>query len=111
MAYDNALKNKAEKENQADFMCFHKNLPLVSAFNIERQFTIVYTHDILKKFQGELKGLFYCNVREIHEGTYEVTDSSARKDGRRKQKMFLVDIADGTMVCECSLFYFKGIIC
>jgi hypothetical protein len=116
-------------------MCFQKKLPLVTQLVVEKQFCDAYTHDITRKFQIELKALYFCNVREVHSGirfifllycnamfilfimfiifsgTFSVTDTSLGKDGRRTRKMFLVEFTDSIMECECSLFSFRGIIC
>jgi hypothetical protein len=41
-----------------------------------------------------------------------VTDTLPGKNGQRKMaRMFIVDVHDSLMECECSSFNFRGIIC
>ena len=116
--YDNALRNKAEKEDKSDFACFHTKLPLVTDLHIEKQFAEVYTHDIMKKFQTELRGMSYCNVQLLRNFgatyIYEVVELVLARDNISRCPVKLsVDINEdeGRVQCLCSLFNFKGIVC
>jgi hypothetical protein len=59
--YENALKDKVEKEIMADFNSFHSTIPCITHFDIEKQFQSVYTNVKFKEFQEELTHMMYCD--------------------------------------------------
>jgi zinc finger SWIM domain-containing protein 3 len=50
--YDNALKDKIEKENNADFNSFNRIIPCVSYFGFESQFQKAFTNAKFQEFQA-----------------------------------------------------------
>jgi hypothetical protein len=50
--YDNALKDKIEKENNADFNSFNRIIPWVSYFGFESQFQKAFTNAKFQEFQA-----------------------------------------------------------
>ncbi|CAL5392564.1 unnamed protein product [Camellia sinensis] len=116
--YDNALKSKVEKESKANLDSFNYTLPMITSLSIEKQFQMVYTNDIFKLFQDELRGLMYCNASFVKtEGsiaTFEVTESVLGKDGVSWKEMeyeVLYNETECKVQCLCHLFEFKGILC
>ena len=58
--YDNALKDKVEKEVHADTRSLSTTIPCVTPHVIEKQFQENYTNDKFKEFQKEMINLMYC---------------------------------------------------
>lgn len=116
-SYDNVLKSKVEKEQHADFASCNSVIPLFTYFPIEKQFQDVYTNEMFKKVQEELRGLMYCNSMLLKtEGTlctYQVTDHVENKDGWKENIKFDVyfDKNEKDIKCICHLFEFRGILC
>ena len=65
--YENALRNKVEKETRADADSFSKQIPTVTHYMLERQIQKVYTLSKFKEFQGELVGKIYCEIEKYQE--------------------------------------------
>lgn len=119
--YDNALRDKTEKETLADFACYGKNLPPVSGLQVEKQYIEVYTHEIVKKIQKEIKAMISCNVERIEsvgsKTIYAVTDYNydhhKAEDEESSLLILRVKIDDDNEVvdCICNFYYFKGYPC
>ncbi|XP_059649566.1 protein FAR-RED IMPAIRED RESPONSE 1-like [Cornus florida] len=116
--YDSALKSKAEEENKADFASFYCTIPTITLLPIEKQFQSVYTNDIFKHFQDELRGLIYCYTfvlkREGSVSTFEVRERKVGKDGVSWKELtyeIFYNAADCQVRCSCHLFEFRGILC
>ncbi|XP_048533275.1 protein FAR-RED IMPAIRED RESPONSE 1-like isoform X1 [Triticum urartu] len=63
--YENALRDKVEKENIADFNSFNSTIPCITHFDIEKQFQSIYTNSKFKEFQEELTHKMYCDRKLI----------------------------------------------
>ncbi|KAK9273408.1 hypothetical protein L1049_018218 [Liquidambar formosana] len=115
--YDQALKRKVENESLADSSSFNSKIPLISHFGFEKQFQEVYTNDIFKQFQSEIRGMVYCNVSFVgsdgHVSTFQVSDVSKGEDGITKKVVYNVQYNEDQfeVLCLCRLFEFMGIIC
>ena len=57
-----ALQAKCEKEAQAQFVCAHKKLNLLTLFVYEQQLGETYTLNMFKKCQEEIFNTMYCEV-------------------------------------------------
>ncbi|XP_024636609.2 protein FAR-RED IMPAIRED RESPONSE 1-like [Medicago truncatula] len=114
--YDNALKDKIEKENMADFSSFNRIIACISHFGFESQFQKAYTNAKFKEFQVEVASMMYCHAFferiEAMNLTYCVTESKKVFD-EVKDIMFKVffNEKDFEIRCTCCLFEFKGILC
>ncbi|XP_057440803.1 protein FAR1-RELATED SEQUENCE 5-like [Lotus japonicus] len=114
--YDNALKDKAEKEYEADFRSFHTVVPCGSNSYIERQFQQEYTHSKFNEVQAEFRAKMNCYVCSITIDSpiciYEVMEEM-HVVGRLKEGVFRVvfNRNDHDIKCTCLLFQFRGIIC
>jgi zinc finger SWIM domain-containing protein 3 len=60
--YDNALKDKVEKESKADFDSFNTIIACISRFGFESQFQKSFTNEKFKELQTEIASLMYCNA-------------------------------------------------
>ncbi|GJX29873.1 FAR-RED impaired response 1-like protein isoform X1 [Tanacetum coccineum] len=115
--YDNALKNKIEKENKADFDSLNSSYKLITGFYFERQFHECYTNAIFKLFQDKLRGMLFCNysLLKTYDTTsvYHVTDIVERKHGLKKRVVYNVsyNVVGCDIKCSCHLFEFRGIVC
>ncbi|XP_022894740.1 protein FAR1-RELATED SEQUENCE 6-like [Olea europaea var. sylvestris] len=116
--YDSAMKSKIMKENNADFASLNSCNPTITNYLIEKQFQKIYTNEIFKLFQDELRGLIFCNASFVMTeeliSVFEVTETILGKDGMFSKEMkfeVLFNEADCKVQCLCHLFEFKGILC
>jgi zinc finger SWIM domain-containing protein 3 len=114
--YDNALKDKIEKENNADFNSFNRIIPCVSYFGFESQFQKAFTNAKFQEFQAEVGAMMYCHAsfERINgfSSTFCVTETKIVFD-KVKDIMYMVSFneKDFEIQCTCCLFEFKGILC
>lgn len=116
--YEIALQSKYEKEAQADYESFNKGRNLVSKFYMEEQLFELYTHNMFKEFQEELKATMYCNVSLVKEdgpvSTFEIKESIFLEDGNvveYKGLEVIYSLEDQEIQCLCGSFQFRGILC
>ncbi|XP_022891883.1 protein FAR1-RELATED SEQUENCE 5-like [Olea europaea var. sylvestris] len=91
--YEQALRNKVEKEFQADFKSF-------SQMEVQEEFT----------------GKMYCSLVSFSDGvsgaTYEVREDVIHDEHSRKKAFFFTFQRDKCEIsCSCQNFEFRGIIC
>ncbi|XP_022892296.1 protein FAR1-RELATED SEQUENCE 5-like [Olea europaea var. sylvestris] len=114
--YERALRNKVEKEFQADFKSFSQMVPCATTYEMEKQFQSVYTISKFREVQAEFTGKVYCDLISASQGhfgmTYEVREDVVCGN-RRTKKTFRVVLQKDTcdITCSCHLFEFRGIIC
>ncbi|KAK7255914.1 hypothetical protein RIF29_29342 [Crotalaria pallida] len=114
--YDNALRDKAEKEFDADFRSMDTIIPCGSSSPIEKQFQQEYTHAKFVEVQSEFRGKMNCAaLLKSFDGTiatYEVFEEMTVGDKTRNQ---ILDVAfnrdNHDISCQCFLFEFRGIMC
>uniref|UniRef100_A0A2N9EMN5 Protein FAR1-RELATED SEQUENCE n=1 Tax=Fagus sylvatica TaxID=28930 RepID=A0A2N9EMN5_FAGSY len=70
--FENAMRNKVEKEILSDFECFKGKLECSSSSPMEKQFQEAYTHEIFKRVRIEFSGRQGCIVNELVRGGDEV---------------------------------------
>ncbi|XP_051206829.1 protein FAR1-RELATED SEQUENCE 6-like [Lolium perenne] len=117
--YENALRDKVEKENISDFNSFKSTIPCVTHFDIEKQFQSAYTNSKFKEFQEQLTNKMYCERKLIQkEGTiemYEITEDVLidAETGWRKDVVYhaYFNVEDFEVKCSCRHFEFRGIFC
>jgi zinc finger SWIM domain-containing protein 3 len=117
--YENALRDKVEKEILADFSSFHSTIPCITHFDVEKQFQSVYTNSKFKEFQEELTNIMYCDRTMIQkEGaieTYKIIEDVLidKEEGWRKDYVYHVyfNAEEFEVKCSCRHFEFRGIIC
>nr|XP_017227596.1 PREDICTED: protein FAR1-RELATED SEQUENCE 5-like [Daucus carota subsp. sativus] len=119
--YDNALKDKVEKEVNADTRSLSTTIPCVTPHAMEKQFQENYTNDKFKEFQKEIVNVMYCECMMLQSDeaifNYQVEEIQYVGDSQtlRTVKYNVVFIKDMELEyevkCECRLFEFRGIIC
>uniref|UniRef100_A0A2N9GLQ3 MULE transposase domain-containing protein n=1 Tax=Fagus sylvatica TaxID=28930 RepID=A0A2N9GLQ3_FAGSY len=70
--FENAIRNKVEKEILSDFECFKGKLECSSSSPMEKQFQEAYTHEIFKRVRIEFSGRQGCILKELVRGGDEV---------------------------------------
>ncbi|KAA8525807.1 hypothetical protein F0562_007662 [Nyssa sinensis] len=114
--YENALKDKVQKETQEDFNCFNSWLPCITHYDMEKQFADAYTTAKFKEFQMELTGKIYCSLFPIKEdgssSEYKVLEDVKIGDSQQRVNfMVLLNGKDCEVKCNCRLFESRGILC
>ncbi|XP_017247535.2 protein FAR1-RELATED SEQUENCE 5-like isoform X1 [Daucus carota subsp. sativus] len=119
--YDNALKDKVEKEVHADTRSLSTTIPCVTPHVIEKQFQENYTNDKFKEFQKEMINIMYCECMMLHSAevnfNYQVEEIQYVGDSQIRRTIkynvcFIKEVNDEYDVkYGCRLFEFRGIIC
>ncbi|KAJ6802369.1 protein FAR1-RELATED SEQUENCE 6-like isoform X1 [Iris pallida] len=116
--FEMTLQNKMKKEVQADSESLHKTPLIRSKFYMEEQVSKVYTLNMFKKFQDELKATMYCDVAPTKiDGsnvTFEVKECSYMEEGKRtenKDYEVLFNQEELKVDCICGFFELNGILC
>ncbi|XP_031252418.1 protein FAR1-RELATED SEQUENCE 5-like [Pistacia vera] len=114
--YENALRDKVEKEREADFKSFKSWIPCISTYAIEKQFQDVYTIAKFKEFQQELAAKLYCELssfNEIDSYTEFIIEEDVMVGETHRRVPFVVCFYEATcdVRCNCRLFEFRGILC
>uniref|UniRef100_A0A8I6YBD9 Protein FAR1-RELATED SEQUENCE n=1 Tax=Hordeum vulgare subsp. vulgare TaxID=112509 RepID=A0A8I6YBD9_HORVV len=123
--YENALRDKVEKENKADSKSVQEVIPCITHYDFERQFQAAYTNAKFQEFQEQLRGKIYCYPTMLNkEGllyTFKVREDRKiffeGEDGEIKEKRFISEFTvlfnkvDCNIQCLCRLFEFRGIFC
>lgn len=110
--YDNALRDKIEKEDEVDFWSFSTWIPCVTHFEIEKQFQAVYTNSKFKEFQKEMTGKLYCDISRKANEVYDVTEVVfIEEKSIQVQHKVWFDKEKLDVNCDCRMFEFKGILC
>ncbi|GJN41271.1 hypothetical protein PR202_gn00619 [Eleusine coracana subsp. coracana] len=114
--YENALRDKVEKENIADFHSFKSIVPCINHYDIEKQFQSVYTNSKFQEFQKELtRKIYYYPTFIKKEGAievYQVTEDMRIGD-KRKDVVYdiLLNEEEFEVKCSCHHYEFRGILC
>lgn len=116
--YELVVQSKYEKEVQADIELFHKSPQLITQFYMEEQIGKVYTFEMFKKFQAEIRALIYCVSSLVKvDGqvyTFEVKERIRVKDSKNMENNFyevLYNENESEVRCICCSFQFRGILC
>ncbi|CAH9079516.1 unnamed protein product, partial [Cuscuta europaea] len=100
--YGRALRNKVEKEFQANGNSLSKMIPCVTSFAMEKQVQHVYTLAKFKEFQTQLLDQLYCYVLPSIDGsTFEVRENRVI-NGFDKSSNFIVEYDNSTSKGMCS---------
>ncbi|KAM0871054.1 hypothetical protein ACQ4PT_039624 [Festuca glaucescens] len=123
--YENALRDKVDKENKADSKSFQEVIPCITHYDFERQFQVAYTNAKFQEFQEQLRGKIYCYPAMLNKQgsiyTFRVREDRKiffeGEDGQIKEKRFISEFTvlfnqgDCNVQCLCRLFEFRGILC
>ncbi|XP_031284284.1 protein FAR1-RELATED SEQUENCE 5-like [Pistacia vera] len=83
--YENALRDKVKKENEADFKSIKSSIPCISIYPIEKQFQEAYTTAKFKEFQKELAG-------KLHYEIYSLKDMESKVEYVVKEDVMVGEI-------------------
>jgi hypothetical protein len=109
--FENAMRNKVEKEILLDFECFKDKLECSSSSPLEKQFQEAYTHEIFKRVRIEFSRRQGCIVKEVVRGGEEVKYKI--QDEAETERLFEVrfSCSESLVGCVCRMFKFRGILC
>ncbi|KAK8513441.1 hypothetical protein V6N13_002185 [Hibiscus sabdariffa] len=104
------LEDRYEEEAKADFNAWHETPELKSPSPFEKQISLVYTHEVFKKFQVEVLGAAACHLKKENEdqvpAKYSVKDFEDNQNYMVEWNEFKSDI-----YCSCRSFEYKGYLC
>ncbi|KAK1403916.1 hypothetical protein POM88_003521 [Heracleum sosnowskyi] len=108
--YKVVLEDRYEEQAKGDFDAWHEPPELKSPSPFEKQLSLVYTHEIFKKFQVEVLGAAACHLKKERE--YEGTKSYAVKEFEDNQE-FMVEWNESKaeICCSCRSLEYKGYLC
>ncbi|KAK2651534.1 hypothetical protein Ddye_011390 [Dipteronia dyeriana] len=111
--YENALRDKVEKEKHADFSSLNTQIPCITHYAVEKQFQAVYTNAKFREFQQEVTGKLYCEVslspNNLLSGDFVVNEYVHFGQDNHRSVAFIVHLNE--VNCNCRLFKSKGILC
>ncbi|XP_031284690.1 protein FAR1-RELATED SEQUENCE 5-like [Pistacia vera] len=110
--YENALRDKVEKEKEADFKSFRSWIPCISTYAIEKQFQDAYNIAKFKEFQQELAAKLYCELsssKEIDSYMEFIVEEKMMVGETHHSVPFVVcfNEANCDVRCYCRLFEFR----
>ncbi|XP_062172709.1 protein FAR1-RELATED SEQUENCE 4 isoform X2 [Alnus glutinosa] len=104
------LEDRFEEEAKVNFDAWHETPELKSPSPFEKQMSLVYTHEIFKKFQVEVLGVAACHLKKENEDetktTYTVKDFEDNQNYMVEWNESKSDI-----YCSCRSFEYKGYLC
>lgn len=108
--YKTILEDRYEEEAKADFDAWHETAELKSPSPFEKQMSLVYTHEIFRKFQVEVLGAAACHLKK--ESQDETTTMYTVKDFEDSQN-YVVEWNEtkSDIYCSCRSFEYKGYLC
>ncbi|KAM3693250.1 hypothetical protein ACJW30_08G152000 [Castanea mollissima] len=108
--YREILEDRYEEEAKANFDAWHETPELKSPSPFEKQMSLVYTHEIFKKFQVEVLGAAACHLKKENED--ETTTIYTVKDFEDNQN-YAVEWNESKLdiYCSCRSFEYKGYLC
>ncbi|XP_058189482.1 protein FAR-RED IMPAIRED RESPONSE 1-like [Rhododendron vialii] len=117
--YDNALRKKVQKEDEANAHSLNVRIQKVSPYKFEDQFQQAYTIAKCKEFQEQVALKIGCNlttgpvVNGISEFHIEQDILVGKKKDRSKTCTFLVHFNEESREtnCNCRLFESRGMVC
>ncbi|XVE78849.1 hypothetical protein DITRI_Ditri14bG0011100 [Diplodiscus trichospermus] len=104
------LEDRYEEEAKADFNAWHETPELKSPSPFEKQISLVYTHEIFKKFQVEVLGAAACHLKKENEDQASTTYSV--KDFEDNQNYMVEwNESKSDIYCSCRSFEYRGYLC
>ncbi|XP_060971247.1 protein FAR1-RELATED SEQUENCE 4-like isoform X1 [Cannabis sativa] len=108
--YREILEDRYEEEAKANFDAWHETPELKSPSPFEKQMSLVYTHEIFKKFQVEVLGAAACHLKKENEDGTSTT--YAVKDFEDSQNYIVQwNESKSDIFCLCQSFEYKGYLC
>ncbi|GMI92369.1 CHLOROPLAST DIVISION MUTANT 25, FAR1-related sequence 4 [Hibiscus trionum] len=104
------LEDRYEEEAKADFNAWHETPELKSPSPFEKQISLVYTHEVFKKFQDEVLGAAACHLKKENEDQVPATYSVKDFDDNQNY-MVEWNESKSDIYCSCRSFEYKGYLC
>ncbi|KAE8734752.1 Protein FAR1-RELATED SEQUENCE 4 [Hibiscus syriacus] len=108
--YKVILEDRYEEEAKADFNAWHETPELKSPSPFEKQISLVYTHEVFKKFQVEVLGAAACHLKKENEDQM-LTTYSVKDFGDNQNYMVEWNESKSDIYCSCRSFEYKGYLC
>ncbi|XP_062094199.1 protein FAR1-RELATED SEQUENCE 5-like [Humulus lupulus] len=115
--YENALRDKVEKENHENFNSFNLRISCITMYAMEKQYQDAYTTSKFKEIQQEFKGKLYCEISSYKDINETISEFVVAEDvlfgDHNRCVSFMVNLnkENSEVNCNCQLFEFKGILC
>ncbi|XP_072952937.1 protein FAR1-RELATED SEQUENCE 6-like [Typha angustifolia] len=116
--YEIIVQKKYKKEVQANTELLHKSPQLITQLYIEEQLGKVYTTDVFKHYQAEVRALVYCISSLINVNgpilTFNVKERVRVKDSKSmERRVYEVTFNEDELDvrCICHSFEYRGILC
>ncbi|KAJ3670236.1 hypothetical protein LUZ60_010560 [Juncus effusus] len=110
--YENESKLSAEKEAYEDLKCLQMRPQMISGIPFEEQISKVYTPEMFRRFQLEVKELFQMSgVLVDRSGTEVSYVVSEINNGRKVGYRVAYDSVEEDVWCMCRSFQHRGILC
>ena len=108
--YRGILEDRYEDEAKANFDAWHETPELKSPSPFEKQLSLIYTHEVFKKFQVEVLGAAACHLKKENED--ETSTTYTVKDFEDNQNYMVEwNESKSDIYCLCQSFEFKGYLC
>ena len=106
-----ALEEQRQNELKADHECLNSMPPLITSWEIEKHASLVFTHEVFKYFQKEVRAARdHCLIESIsQEGDVRTTIISGDRSFKSREVQFNTASMSGH--CSCMLFQTRGIPC
>ncbi|KAG0479273.1 hypothetical protein HPP92_010131 [Vanilla planifolia] len=117
--YEMALQDNYEKEAFSDFESINGSCGFLTCFPMEEKLSKLYTLNMFKKFQDELRAISNCNISILKiDGTvtfFKIRECEFLPDGKGiagfKDFEVSYNACGADVECVCQGFNFEGIVC
>lgn len=108
--YKVILEDRYEEEAKADFDAWHEAPELKSPSPFEKQMSLVYTHEIFRKFQIEVLGAAACHLKKESEDE-RATIYAVKEFEDDRNYVVEWNESKSSIYCSCHSFEYKGYLC
>ncbi|XP_012088439.1 protein FAR1-RELATED SEQUENCE 4 isoform X2 [Jatropha curcas] len=109
--YKLILEDRYEEEAKADFDAWHETPELKSPSPFEKQMSLVYTHQIFRKFQFEVLGAAACHLKKEESEDETITTYSVKDFEDNQNYVVEWNESKSEICCLCRSFEYKGYLC
>jgi hypothetical protein len=110
LRFDIALECQREEELKADNASLHANPKLVTPWHMERQCSVIYTHEVFGKFQEQLiVARDHCIVQGILESEDMKMFTISSLSG--KERVVQINKSNMFGTCSCKFYESYGVPC
>lgn len=111
--YEKALKRRYEKETLIESCCLYEKQPtLISRSRLEKHFAALYTTNMFRIFQIELRKCMDCTISLVKkDGPISTFVVYENVQDQVSSYVVVFDDKETRVQCVCCLYEFKGILC